>query len=566
VSLTAQTDPPAASRPPSGLTGGGGPTDPPPPPAPTEPSDDIDAAEAAEFEALDRMWESLRKGSRDGTGDRANAGGGLDADGRVLAALLDAGRMLDEDSRPPAEVAALVAAEGAVEPVAGPASPAAGADQKPGSGRGAEAAPSPPPLPIPPPTPALQPGMRIGQYRIEGRLATGGMGEVWLAEHEFMGRRVALKVIAPHLSQTAPVVRRFLHEVRMLAELKHPNIVSALDAGRDGGRLFLVMEFVPGVDLATHVKRTGPLSPLTAAGMVRQVAQGLDHAHRHGVIHRDIKPGNLMLSPDGTVTILDLGLGKSLTEELSRSGFSSPSAPAGAERDPTGLTAPGVALGTPNFMAPEQGLDATAADAGSDLFSLGATFYYLLTAESPLAGSSRGLRGSSVARDGPVPPIRPVRETRPEVPEPLAAVVDRLLAARPEDRFASARELLSALEAVAPAAPPEAALDRLLPAPPKELLPAVIEHLSRQLWAPLSAALQRQIPWLRLQSNPVPGVAGPAGELGPDGAPALPAPPVSVSASLRLRYWLLVLIPTGLALLAGGLGLGVLLAGWVRGG
>jgi tRNA A-37 threonylcarbamoyl transferase component Bud32 len=278
----------------------------------------------------------------------------------------------------------------------------------------------------------LEPGTLIDHYRIESLLGHGGMGEVYLAEHTVMGKKVAVKVLPAQRSGDAAALRRFLREVRVQARMSpHANVTAALHAGEYQGRYYLVMEYVPGVDLAEHVRLQRRLPWQEACTLVRQVAVGLDYIHRHDIVHRDLKPSNLLLTPDGTVKILDLGLARHRPSEIPLT-------------DST-LTPDGAVLGSLDYQAPEQARSAAQADARSDLYSLGCTFYHLLTGKTPFADRVGFEKIAAHACD--VPPS--LRQQRPDVPEAVVAVVEKLLAKRPEDRYASARRLIDALDTAA---------------------------------------------------------------------------------------------------------------------
>jgi serine/threonine protein kinase len=218
--------------------------------------------------------------------------------------------------------------------------------------------------------------------------------------------------------------------VRILARLDpHPHVAAALHASDHQGRLYLVMEYVPGQDLKAHVQEFGPLPWARACACIRQAAEGLAHAHRLGVVHRDVKPSNLMLTPDGTVKLLDLGLARLVAPEA-------PDAEASQ-------TQAGTLVGTLNYMAPEQAEDARRADARSDLYGLGCTFYYLLAGRAPFeAGGPVEKLMAHALRDP-----EPLAQVCPDVPPAVAAVVHRLLAKDPEERYPSARSLIDALGA-----------------------------------------------------------------------------------------------------------------------
>jgi WD40 repeat protein/tRNA A-37 threonylcarbamoyl transferase component Bud32 len=264
---------------------------------------------------------------------------------------------------------------------------------------------------------------RHERYRVVRLLGQGGMGSVYEAEQIAMQRRVALKVIRRADSASPATLERFRREVRAAARLSHPNIVTAYDAETAGELHFLVMEYAEGISLTWLVKERGPLPIDEACDYVRQAAQGLQHAHEKGLVHRDIKPDNLIRCSDGTVKILDFGLA-ALTAEGGG-----------------GLTEANVVMGTPEYMAPEQAEDSHRTDIRADHYSLGCTLYYLLTGTPPYPAPTPLLKVLA-HRDRPVPPLR---RARPDAPPELAAVVGRLLAKTPEDRYQTPRELADAL-------------------------------------------------------------------------------------------------------------------------
>jgi serine/threonine protein kinase len=265
---------------------------------------------------------------------------------------------------------------------------------------------------------------QLERYRVVHRLGSGGMGVVYAAEHRFLRRPVALKVIHRRYTAETAVVERFCREARAAAKLDHPNIVAAYDAEHAGDLHFLIMEYVEGKTLSRVLAAHGPLPVTAACDHVRQAALGLQHAHERGMVHRDLKPDNLMLTPDGTVKILDFGLA-ALT----------------AERDVEGLTELGAVVGTPDYMAPEQAEDARTADIRADIYSLGCTLYHLLTDSLPYPAPTAVLK-ILAHRDRPVPSVRAVR---PEVPKQLEAVLARLLAKKPADRYQTPAEVAAAL-------------------------------------------------------------------------------------------------------------------------
>ena len=254
------------------------------------------------------------------------------------------------------------------------------------------------------------------------------MGVVYLAHNKLMGRDEVLKVIGRQIMERPGVLERFLREIRAVSKLRHPNIVAAYSAVRLGESIVFGMEYVEGLDLAKMVKAKGPLPVTHACSFVHQAALGLQHAHEQGLVHRDIKPGNLMLSRNGdkaAVKVLDFGLAKVTREE----------------RVDGGLTSEGQALGTPDFIAPEQIIDAQSADIRADIYSLGATLYYLLTGHPPFhANSLYDMYQAHISRDA-----EPLNLARPEVPVELAALVAKMMAKDPGRRFQTPGEVALAL-------------------------------------------------------------------------------------------------------------------------
>jgi serine/threonine-protein kinase len=289
------------------------------------------------------------------------------------------------------------------------------------------------------------PSLAIGPYRILERLGEGGVGQVFKARHRLLHRVVALKLIRPERVTHPTTVGRFQREVQVAAQLDHPNVVRAYDAAEQAGTYYFAMQYVEGADLARVVKERGPLSVAQACHCLAQAARGLQHIHDSGLVHRDIKPGNLIVTaaqaadggPAGTVKILDLGLAR-LNEDPEE----------GAPRRPA-LTQLGMVVGTYDYMAPEQGRDSSSADARSDLYSLGCTFYFLLTGQPPFPDGGALEKMMQHQLDEPAP----VEGLRPDVPPGVAAVLRRLLAKRPEDRYQSADEVAEALAPFCAGAP-----------------------------------------------------------------------------------------------------------------
>ncbi|MDA1052077.1 MAG: protein kinase [Planctomycetota bacterium] len=292
----------------------------------------------------------------------------------------------------------------------------------------------------------LKLGSVLGNYVIEGLLGRGGMGIVYKARHRRMDRHVALKVVSPREGRDPAAAAMFQDEVKALARLNHPNIVTAHDADEAEGIQFLVMEYVDGSDLLSLIRASGALPVATAVGYTMQAAQGLAYAHEQGIIHRDIKPANLVLDRQGVIKVLDLGLARwgdvaESGEELERNGDDSSDERqmvAASHDNPTR----DLLLGTIDFVAPEQAERATCADERADIYSLGCTLYYLLTAQTVRSGQSSAEKLAAL-REQTAPSVRSIRG---DVPEQLDVIVGRMLATRPEDRVQSMNEVIAALQ------------------------------------------------------------------------------------------------------------------------
>jgi eukaryotic-like serine/threonine-protein kinase len=267
---------------------------------------------------------------------------------------------------------------------------------------------------------------RIGSYRLLERLGSGGMSSVLRAVHMQTGLEVAVKVLPRYLAKNPTLLQRFLREAKSAESLQHPSIVAIYDRGFDQGRYYLVLEYVPGGDLHDRVRRDGPLPVEEAVRVIRSASEGLLYAAAQGLIHRDIKPANLLLNAEGRVKITDLGLALQVAQDDER------------------VTRDGTTVGTVDYMAPEQARDSRATSIRSDIYSLGCTFYYLLTGSPPFPG---GDILEKLKRHYQAPPPN-LRLERPEVSERLARLVERMMAKRPEDRFANYEQLIAALDAL----------------------------------------------------------------------------------------------------------------------
>jgi serine/threonine-protein kinase len=274
-------------------------------------------------------------------------------------------------------------------------------------------------------------GLVFGRYVLLDRVGYGSMGRVFKARHRLMDRVVALKVVSPTYASSLHSVSRFLREMKIVGMLDHPNVVRAFDADQQDNYPYIVMEYLEGEDLEKVLRRRGMLHPDEVVEYMAQAAWGLAHSHEKGVVHRDIKPTNLFLTTDGAIKVLDLGLG----------AFVGVANEAVKPLD----TDEGFVVGTTDYMSPEQ-VSGQPVDARTDLFSLGCTMYRLITGKYAFPGTNKIDR---LARRLDEPHV-PVTEVRQNLPAPLVAVLDRMLALRPEDRYTSAVEAGEALETMIP--------------------------------------------------------------------------------------------------------------------
>jgi serine/threonine protein kinase len=263
-----------------------------------------------------------------------------------------------------------------------------------------------------------------GKYKVLEHLGSGGMGTVFLCEHRHMRRRVAVKLLPPEQLQNQGSLQRFMREAQAVARMDHPNIVRAYDINHDGAVHFLVMEYVDGVSLQQLVETRGPLEVLRSVNYVGQVAAGLQHAYESGLVHRDIKPNNLVIDRTGCVKILDLGLARftANADNLTRMIDSK------------------TILGTADYLAPEQARDSNV-DIRADIYSMGALFYFLLTGKPPFDGGN--IAQKLIWHQTKMP--APLDTVRPDVPKPLAAIVTQMMDKDPNKRFATPVELINAL-------------------------------------------------------------------------------------------------------------------------
>jgi serine/threonine-protein kinase len=265
----------------------------------------------------------------------------------------------------------------------------------------------------------------LGDYVLLDKIGAGGMGQVFKAQHRHMKRLAAIKLLPPELTKDEAAVKRFQREVEAAARLSHPHIVQTYDAGVQRGVWYLVMEYVDGRDLASVVVGDGPLPVAQAIDYIRQAALGLAFAHESGVVHRDVKPANLLLDKKGVVKILDLGLAR-LEGNV-------------AERE--GLTASGLVMGTVDFMAPEQAFDTHTADARADIYSLGCTLFRLLTNRNLYEGNTLVKKLMSHQQS----PIPSLAAARTDAPAALIPIFMRMVAKQPDDRYQTMAEVAAAL-------------------------------------------------------------------------------------------------------------------------
>ncbi len=279
-------------------------------------------------------------------------------------------------------------------------------------------------------------GARLGPFEILAPLGAGGMGEVYRARDTRLDRTVAIKLL-PGEFVNAPGrrIERFRHEARAVARITHQNICTLHDVGEDGPAIFLVMEYVDGATLARRLEEGALPLPLALRAAI-QIADALDHAHRHGVVHRDLKPGNIMLTRDG-VKLLDFGLAK-LTERDDQ-------VPIEATRSER-LTEAGIIVGTVPYMAPEQ-IEGRDVDARTDIFSFGVVLYEMVCGRRPFAGNSRASLMAAIVAVEPQPPA----SLQPQAPAALERLIVRCLAKDPEDRWQTARDLAAELRWIAEA-------------------------------------------------------------------------------------------------------------------
>jgi serine/threonine-protein kinase len=261
---------------------------------------------------------------------------------------------------------------------------------------------------------------RLAKYQVEAEVGRGAMGAVYRGYDVLLDRYVAIKVLAPHLVWEKDFVDRFLREARMAARLNHPVIVSIYEVGQEANQYYLVMEYVEGETLADFIRERGALVPTEVPSILRPLAEALDYAHGRGLIHRDVKPANIIVSPEGAVKLTDFGMARAIEQ--------------------THLTAAGTIVGTPNYMSPEQARGRRAG-AHSDQYSLAVVAYEMLSGQIPFQAESTASLVFKVAAEPPPS----IRQVRPELPEEVDVVLERALAKEPGERFETATAFVEAL-------------------------------------------------------------------------------------------------------------------------
>jgi eukaryotic-like serine/threonine-protein kinase len=284
---------------------------------------------------------------------------------------------------------------------------------------------------------AIPAGTKFGPYEIQSSLGAGGMGEVYKARDTRLGRTVAIKILPAHLCGTREAKERFDREARSISSVSHPSICHLYDVGAEDGISYLVMEYLEGETLADRLKQ-GPLPLEQLLKMAIEICEGLETAHRRGVVHRDLKPANIFILPDGHAKLLDFGLATSSPVDQGETMGAADSSQ--TVEYAMQLTSPGSAVGTIAYMSPEQARGESV-DGRSDLFSLGVVIYEMATGHRPFTGPSPATVFDAILNRQP----RPVAEINPDLPASIGRLITRLLAKNPRERYASAKEVSEVL-------------------------------------------------------------------------------------------------------------------------
>ena len=303
----------------------------------------------------------------------------------------------------------------------------------------------------------LKPGGVFEKYRVEKLLGKGGMGAVYLVRHNVLDSLFALKVLFPNVAaKNKQFVDRFIREARLACKIKHPNLISVHDAGKnsENGMYYIIMDYVSGGSVRDLLKKIGLFSPKQAVSIIRQIASALETAQKHDMVHRDIKPDNIMFSSDGIAKLADLGIAKSTNEQ------------------DTMLTMEASVFGTPAYMSPEQAMDSRKVDCRADIYSLGIVFYEMLSGQRPYQGNNTIEILSQVVRDEDIPDIRTLV---PSIPADLAELLNQMCAKNIQKRIQSPSELLKRLEKIIPTIEGNACPDKTVPSEEAEItLPTII--------------------------------------------------------------------------------------------
>ncbi len=308
-------------------------------------------------------------------------------------------------------------------------------------------------------SPPLSPGARLGKYKVLAHVATGGMGTVYKASDEELGRVVALKVLDASMADNPNALERFRREARHAARLTHKNIVTLHEYAQVNGVHFLVLEYVEGIDLYDYIERKGRLAPEESRRILVQAVKALDHAYQQGITHRDIKPSNFLLTRDRDrmrVKLTDMGLARKADEEEYR------------------VTRAGSTVGTVDYLSPEQARNSADADIRSDIYSLGCTLYHMLSGQPPFSEGGLGERILKHLQEEPPD----VRQFNPQVSDELWALMKRMLAKEPAERYQTPTELLDALKALPPQASDGAPIRLPRATPPRTPPPSPVEKSS----------------------------------------------------------------------------------------
>jgi serine/threonine protein kinase len=312
-------------------------------------------------------------------------------------------------------------------------------------------------------------GFTIGKYKLLERVGVGGMGQVFLCEHMFMKKRVAIKVLPPAKAEQPAALGRFYREARAAGSLEHPNIVRTHDIDQDGNLHYIVMDYVDGPNLLDVVKKFGPMDTGRAVSYIRQSAVALDFAFRNKIIHRDIKPGNILIDRKGVARILDLGLARFINDHSDQ------------------LTVKyddKIVLGTADYVAPEQVANSHSVDIRADIYALGATFYFLLAGHPPFPTGTVSQKLLWHRTKEPTP----IRTIRPELPDGLAALIGKMMAKDPRARFQTPAQVVAELEAWLPASIPLPNNEEM-----PQLSPAALEGMSSENEEQPAAAVETPV-------------------------------------------------------------------------